>query len=202
VSTSDPALLSSWAAGDLQAGDRLFRRHAPAVVRFFRNKISADLEDLVQQTFLRGLEGRDRYRGESSFGGYLIGIAYRVLADYYRARYRVQPALGLDEISLYDLSPSPSLAVAERREHQLLLTALRQLPLMYQVVLELYYWEEMTSRAIAETLEIPHGTAQTRLARGRELLADRVEQLRISVGLPHEQPADLETWAAALRAAL
>ena len=64
-----------WGAGDLRAGDRLFRRHAPAVARFFRNKVSADLEDLLQQTFLRGLEGRHRFRGESTFCGYLLGIA-------------------------------------------------------------------------------------------------------------------------------
>jgi RNA polymerase sigma factor (sigma-70 family) len=198
--SSDSTLLRSWGGGDPRAGDRLFRRHAPAVTRFFRNKISSDLEDLVQQTFLRGLAARTNYRSEGPFCAYLLGIAYYVLIDYYRATSRAPAALDVDEISAHDLCPSPSLVVAERREHQLLLLALRRLPLIHQVALELHYWEGMTSREIAETLGIPHGTAQTRIARGRELIAAHVEQLRRAVGIPQTQTIDLEAWASELRA--
>ena len=200
--SSDSELLRLWGAGDLRAGDRLFGRHAPAIARFFRNKVSTDLEDLLQQTFLRGLEGRHRFRGESSFCGYLLGIACHVLADYYRARYRARPELALREVSLHDLSPSPSLALADQREHQVLLAALREIPINYQIVVELYFWESMTARAIAEVLEIPLGTAQTRLARARELLGERIERLRSGAGLPKTQPVDLDAWAAAIRATL
>lgn len=201
VRPQDPELLNAWAAGDLQAGDRLFRRHAPAILRFFRNKVSADLEDLVQQTFLRGLEARAGFRGRSSFGGYLLGIACHVLADYYRAKYR-RPELTLSETSIHDLSPSPSLALAEQREHQILFAALRQLPINYQIVVELHFWEGLTSRAIAEVLAIPHGTAQTRIARAKQLLLEKIERLRRDAGLPRSSPADLDAWAAAIRAGL
>lgn len=202
VPTSDDELLRRWGEGDARAGDRLFRRHAPAIVRYFRNKVSADLEDLVQQTFLRGLEARAGFRNQSSFGGYLFGIACRVLAGYYRTKYRTPPDLGLSEASLHDLSPSPSLALAEAREHRLLLLGLCQIPVAYQTILELHYWEGMTSRAIAETLEIPHGTAQTRIARAKQLLATRIEQLRREAGLESGAPTDLDVWAASVRATL
>ena len=200
--TTDIELLNAWRAGDSAAGERLFRRHFAAIARFFRNKVTGDLEDLLQQTFLRGLEGRHRFRGESSFCGYLLGIACHVLADYYRARYRARPELALSEVSLHDLSPSPSLALADQREHQVLLAALREIPINYQIVVELYFWESMTARAIAEVLEIPLGTAQTRLARARELLGERIERLRSGAGLPQTQPVDLDAWAAAIRATL
>lgn len=197
----DVDLLKAWANGDEQAGDRLFRRYMAAVARFFRNKAAADLEDLVQQTFLGCLEGAARFRGDGSFRSYLFGVAYRVLGTYYRGKYR-RDAVSLDEVSFHDLSPGPSLAFAEQREHQLLLAALREIPLNYQVVIELYFWEEMTSLEIAATLDIPHGTAQTRLRRARELLAAQLERLRGLSGAPASQPADIDGWVASVRATL
>lgn len=47
----------------------------------------------------------------------------------------------------------------------------------------------MSAREIAEVLEIPQGTAQTRLARARELLGERLERLRSGAGLPPTRSA-------------
>lgn len=196
--SSDSELLRLWGAGDLRAGDRLFRRHAPAIARFFRNKVTGDLEDLVQQTFLGCLEGRDRFRGDGSFRGYAFGVAHRVLGTYLRHKYRERGVVGLNEVSLDDLDPGPSLMFARRREHQALLLALRQLPLAYQLVLELYFWEEMTAAAIAAALEIPLGTAQTRLHRARHGLAHRYERLAAAIGASTASP-DFEGWAREIR---
>lgn len=195
---SDLELLDAWKAGDAGAGERLFRRHFEAIAVFFRNKVSSDLEDLVQQTFLGCLEGRERFRGDASFRGYLFGVAHRVFGTYLRRKYRERPRVDLDQVSLHDLDPSPSLMVARRREVQLLLTALRQLPIAYQVVIELYFWEEMTAAAIAEALEIPLGTAQTRLRRARELLAERYDRLAAAIDAPPAS-GDFEGWARAIR---
>lgn len=195
---SDLDLLDAWRAGDASAGERLFRRHFEAVATFFRNKVSSDLEDLVQQTFLGCIEGRERFRGDASFRGYLFGVAHRVFGTYLRSKYRARPVIDLDEVSLHDLDPSPSLMVARRSEYQLLLTALRQLPIAYQVVLELYFWEDMTAAAIAEALEIPMGTAQTRLRRARKGLAEHYDRLAAAVNAP-PAGADFEGWARAIR---
>ena len=85
--------------------------------------------------------------------------------------------------------------VAERREHQILLESLRRLPLDAQLILELHYWEEMTSAAIAQVLEVPHGTAQTRIRRARQLLAQEIERQRSG----HPGPLDFDAWARSLR---
>lgn len=180
--TADIELLDAWVQGDGRAGDRLVRRYLAAVARFFRNKASGDLEDLVQQTFLGCLDGATRFRRDGSFRSFLFGVAYRVLGSYYRAKYRTA-AHQLTEVSFHDLSPGPSLLVAQKREHQILLAALRELSIDYQVVIELSFWEDLTTLEIAESLEIPHGTAQTRLRRAREQLATRIERLHALAGL-------------------
>lgn len=199
---SDLELLSAWSGGDQRAGDRLVRRYMRAVVRFFRNKTSDDLDDLVQQTFLGCIESVARFRGEGSFRSYLFGVACHVLARYYRAKYRDDKRVSLDEVSFHDLSPGPSLAFAQRREHELLLTALRRLPVSYQVVLELHFWEEMTTREIAVATAVPHGTAQTRLRRAREQLAALLERTREAFGVAAVRPPDVDAWVGEMRAAL
>jgi len=196
---TDLELLSAWSAGDLRAGDALFRRHFLAVVRFFRNKADADHEDLIQRTFLGCLEARTRFRGESSFRTFLLGVACNVLRGYYRSKYRSRETLDLGECSLYDLSPSPSAIVARNQEEQVLLEALRRISLDYQIVLELYFWEELTAAEIAAALEIPLGTAQTRLRRAREQLARRMEELVETPGLAAAVALNAEVWARGLR---
>ena len=76
---SDIDLLDAWRAGDPRAGNELFNRHFDSVCRFFANKAGNEVDDLIQRTFLACVEGRDRFRGDASFRGYLFGVARNVL---------------------------------------------------------------------------------------------------------------------------
>ena len=58
----------------------------------------------------------------------------------------------------------------EKAERQQLIAALRRLPLMYQVVLELKHFEGLSRREIAEVLDLAPGTVATRLRVGQALL--------------------------------
>ena len=192
----DDALFEAWTRGDSGAGEQLFDRYFLRLVRFFRTKVHGEVEELIQQTFLGCLEGRGRWRGDGSFHAFVFGVARNVLFNFYRARNRHDDQVAISEVSLHDLDPRPSAVLAERREHQLLLDCLRRLPLDAQLMLELHYWEEMTSAAIAEVLRIPHGTAQTRIRRARQLLAAEIER---RVAHPLTSPLDFDAWARELR---
>lgn len=167
--SSDFELLDAWKAGNTTAGDRLFRRHFEAIARFFRNKVRDDLEDLIQQTFLGCLEGRDRFRGQVPFRGYLFGVAHRVLGTYLRRKYRERDRIGLDEVSLNDLDPGPSLMLARRREHQLLLQALRELPIAQQVALVM-----MTGLPVVRST-VPVPLAYVKAGSGAYAVASRMQ---------------------------
>src|ERR1044071_7833713 len=85
--STDRELLHRWGEGCRKAGDALIDRHFAAVYRFFRNKVGAELEDLVQQTFLACVEARARFREESSFKTFLLAIArYQLYARYGQRR--------------------------------------------------------------------------------------------------------------------
>ena len=82
----DLLVLDQWCAGDATAGNTLFRRHFPALYRFFEHKTEGDIDDLVQETFLQCLKSRDRFKRQSTFRTYLFAIARHVLLYHWRKR--------------------------------------------------------------------------------------------------------------------
>jgi DNA-directed RNA polymerase specialized sigma24 family protein len=46
------------------------------------------------------------------------------------------------------------------------------------MILELYYWENMTAKDIGDVLEIPEGTARTRIRRAKQLLEAQLADAR------------------------
>lgn len=201
----DTELLEAWRGGAREAGSELFERHYPAVVRFFANKVAGDPADLIQETFEACVTGRDRLRDDAGFGAFLFGVAYNVLKRHYERSRKHGERFDPATESVADLSPGPATMVARRDEHRLLLAALRRLALEQQVVLELFYWEGMTSAAIAEVLDTPHGTIRTRLRKARQQLEAALA--RVSHEL-HRDPEllqrtlhDLDGWALEIRQA-
>lgn len=199
----DAALVVAWRDGNREAGKRLFERHYPGVARFFRNKVGAAEPDLIQRTFLACVEGLPRLRDAASFRSYLFSIAYKVLCKHFtqlkRDRGRAPADLDFGAESAHGLS-SPSQILAGREEQKLLLAALRRLPIDYQVALELHYWEGMTAAELGEVLELPLGTAKTRIRRGRALLEEQMAAIADSAELLHSTRVNLELWARQLRA--
>jgi RNA polymerase sigma factor (sigma-70 family) len=197
---SDEALLEAWQRGDRKAGHELFERHFESVRRFFVNKVGRDLEDLVQRTFLGCLEASERFAGRSSFRGFLFGVATNVLREHYRAQLRAAKHDKLDDLSVADMNPGPSTALARKREQRLILEALRRIPLGAQIMLELYYWERMSGPQLAEVFGIPENTARSRVRRAKELLAKTIGRLAKSRALLESTTTNLDSWAASLRA--
>ena len=196
---ADEALLDAWREGDREAGAALFRRHYDMVVRFFVNKVGADYQaDLIQRTFLACVEARERVQG-SRFRNYLLGIAFRQLYKHYDRRRNENQRMAVGTMSVADLDPTPSSVVARRDEHKLLLAALRRTPLEYQVVLELVYWEGATAARVAEVLDLPVGTAKTRIRRGRQLVEAQLEALAKSPAVLESTRLNFEQWAEQLR---
>lgn len=197
---ADMELLHAWREGDEHAGRELFARHFDSVFRFFRNKVDGVAEDLTQQTFLGCLKGREKFRGDASFRTYVFSIARKRLYTHYRDRRRQGSELVFDQVSVADLArPSPTALLAEREEQQMLLRALRQLPVDMQIALELHYWEDLKVREIAEILDVPSGTIKRRLQRARQQLERHLQSLSESPELLKSTLDNFSFWAGDLR---
>lgn len=195
----DRRLLAAWQGGDEAAGAELFRRYYAPVLRYFRSKVGPQAPDLVQRCFLACLESRLRIREGGSFRAFVFGVARNVLLMHFRGSRRDRDHIDFTERSAEDLGATPTSLLAREREAQLLLQALRSIPLEYQIVLELYYWEGLNTREIAETEDAPEATIRTRLRRAKLRLEQRLAELATSPQLARETATNLEGWARKLR---
>lgn len=192
VAMDDAELLRAWCGGDRAAGEELFERHYETVERFFRNKV-AEPDELIQRTFLACVEAAARFRGDSKFRTFLLGIAINVLRTHYR---KLQQERGVDPLSssVAGLGQTPSRILVEHEEERLLLAALRRLPIELQLVIELRYWDGLKHEELASLLEVPRSTVNTRLRRARDLLEQHLQELADSPQVLHSTTTRIEDW--------
>lgn len=168
----DLVLYTRWCEGDLEAGQTLFERHQESIYRFFVNKCSDAVDELVQETLLACIESRDRFRRDSSFRTYLFAIAKNVLYDHLRRI--VRPTEPIEELSLERIETTARTRMARAQEHARLHAALRELPLEQQLLLELHYWEGLAADELAGVFAIEPTSARSRLSRARSALRERL----------------------------
>jgi RNA polymerase sigma factor (sigma-70 family) len=177
----DLDLLEVWRGGDEKAGSRLLRQYLQPLRRFFVNKVAPDdLEDLIQHTMLGCVRGTERFRGEAKFKTYLFTIARKTLA-YHHRKHRNKDgrtdALDLEAVSARELVPGPSSIVAKTRRHQLMLEALRAIPLDDQIILELYYWEGMSASEIGQSYDMGEPAIRGRIKRAKRAFEQALADL-------------------------
>jgi RNA polymerase sigma-70 factor (ECF subfamily) len=105
----------------------------------------------------------------------VFGIAYNLLCEYIRRRTIRGSAGDPDEVSAADLAPRPSSVLRMREDRRMLMGALRLLPIAAQTLIEMFYFEELTTGQIAELLGIPDNTVRGRLSRARARLRELVD---------------------------
>lgn len=172
----DLTLLLAWRSGDAEAGNELGRRHFLGTLRFFAAKVPEVAEELVQRTFLACAEGKERIGTDAGFRAYLFGVARKQLLRHFEGRGELHGVDQLSQRSILDLRTSPSQVMAVEQDHALLVAAMQHLPIDFQIVLELFYWESLSLVEIAAALDIAVGTVKSRLWRAREMLRVQLDR--------------------------
>jgi RNA polymerase sigma-70 factor (ECF subfamily) len=159
--------------GDELALTAAIRSGQPEVRRFLRLLVEpADLEDVVQDTFVRAYRALPRFRGEASGRTWLLVIARRAAADATRTRIR-QRRLRLRA----EHAAAVSVAADPGDEHGLqdLVTGLEPERREAFVLTQLVGCSYVEA---AEICGVPVGTIRSRVARAREQLLEQVRAAR------------------------
>jgi len=94
---SDRELIERWRAGDSRAATSLVSRHADALARFAVSSGERDeIEELVQDTFVRAFGSLDAFRGESSLRTWLFTIERRLMLDRRRTERRQRAMVSIE----------------------------------------------------------------------------------------------------------
>ncbi len=127
-------------------------------------------EDAVQETFLKVYRSLDSFHGQCSEKTWIMKIAMNTCCDINRSGW----SRFVSREVTPDMLPEPS---ADLEEHDEALTlAVMNLPRKLREVILLYYYQDMSTIEISDSLGISQSSVSGRLTRARERLRRSIER--------------------------
>lgn len=130
--------------------------------------VSQDAEDAVQEVFLRLYTAEKPFDSGEHLRRWLIRVTINVCKDALKSPWR-RRRVPLDAV--------PDQPVFDRPEERELYQAVMALPEKYRTVLDLFYYEELSTKEIAALLGLRQSAVTTRLSRARELLKKQLKEV-------------------------
>lgn len=174
-SHSDPTLVAATVSGSREAYGLLVVRYSRSVRAQCLARIGgADVDDVVQETFLRAFQGLARLQDQNRFGAYVHRIAQNICID--RLRRGKKNAVSLDEVELEP--PAEPGRIADVREERLarLRMLVGRLPEALREAVLLFYFETLSHAEIAARLGVTEAAINQRLHRARLSLKAAFDQ--------------------------
>jgi RNA polymerase sigma-70 factor (ECF subfamily) len=174
AASSDAALMSQLAKGEIGALGELYDRYHEPVRRFIARATAdaEDVDDLVQATFLAATKSAERYDGRPSCRPWLVGIAVQLLRRRRRSFGRFAAVLELLRGTGIAASDSRS-ALQARTDVE---RALAKLSEVKRLTLLMAGVEGLSCAEIAAAMEVPIGTVWTRLHAARRELRESLNE--------------------------
>ena len=160
-------------AGSVSDLEALFRAHWPRAHRaaYLVVQDAAAAEDIAQEAFLAAIRALDRFDRRRPFGPWLHRIVVNRAIDWARAR-ALRAELGGEALA----DKEAPAATGGFPLSEPLAAALASLSPEHRAVIVLRHLLEYTPGEIAELLELPRGTVNSRLRRGLDLLRDELPE--------------------------
>ncbi len=172
---SDTALVVAARAGEQWAQEALFRRYARMVngLAFRLMGRDADVEDLVQDSFVEALGALSRLENPAAFSSWMGSIVVRTAHKRLRRR-RIAERLGLRRATPVDVDAlvSPRVPPDVAVELRAIYLVLDRLPVEARIALVLRRVEAMSIPEIAEQMKLSPATVKRRIADAERLLGE------------------------------
>ena len=178
----DRVLVKQVIEGDSAAFDALFTRHRDTIyamlLKFTGN--SDDVEDLMQEAFMKAYLKIGLYDPKYDFGAWIYTIARNTFVDFNRSRKSnaLNPQnLPLESGNSSQVSaPTPEDYIINAQQQTQIERYIAMLPKDYRRLFELRFIDEYSYEEIAEKLEMKLGTVKTRIFRVRNMMCRLITQ--------------------------
>ena len=179
---TDGELVRQVLQGQRMAEGDLVRRWSARILAFCHARVGNHhaAEDLAQEALLRGLRSLKSLQSPEYFGTWLCGIALRACLDWRKAKQSSQvPFTALDPNGQPDefaatAHDAAGAEVDRADEVRRLLEEVESLSDPHREILMLYYYQDVTSRDLAEMLGVSTATVNARLTQARTNLRERL----------------------------
>ena len=172
---TDGYLVGAIVNGDEDAVRVLLSRYDRPLRALLRRILGApaDLDDAMQETWIRVVRSAHRYDPTQRFSGWLFAIAWNVARRRWTKTELVDASAEVPEVAAHGADSEQAYLAAERARH--LREHVAKLPDGLAQAILLRYFEELSEREVAERLGIPLGTVKSRLHNALRKLAGAFE---------------------------
>ncbi|MGA1494683.1 MAG: RNA polymerase sigma factor [Rhodothermales bacterium] len=187
-SEQDRLLVARALEGDQGAYQELMDKYRGALTRHVQRMVrrQGDVEDLVQECFIKAFSALTSYSSSFAFSTWLYRIATNHTIDFLRKKkLRTmsidQPILTKDgevEFELPDSSYRPDRHIVEDQRNALIRQAIEQLPEKYHRVIVMRHQQEKSYDEIAAELDLPLGTVKAHIFLARGLIYKHLRDKR------------------------
>jgi RNA polymerase sigma-70 factor (ECF subfamily) len=180
---SDEEIVARVRAGDAALFEILMRRHNSRLYRVIRSVIAneAEVEDVMQQAYLRAYTALDGFAGLSSFATWLTRIGINEALALRRKGRWLESVEDLPEHTETTMEPqlTPEDLASSRETARLVERAIDRLPPIHRTVIMLREVQQLSTEETAAVLQVSEDVVKVRLHRARlalrEALAEQVE---------------------------
>jgi RNA polymerase sigma-70 factor (ECF subfamily) len=185
--STDEELASKVAAGSRASFEALIQRYSSRLFYFLRHKTSSDqdIEDLIQETFLKAYQHINRFDPDKKFSTWLYTIAIRLAISHHRAKKETRPSL-VAKSSF----PGPQEALIQKEKARNIWNLARSLKQEEYQALWLRYGEDMSIKDMARIMGKKHISVRVLLHRSRLNLAKTLSQSSTSRKLADPSAAE------------
>jgi RNA polymerase sigma-70 factor (ECF subfamily) len=184
---SDEALAAKAAEGSRVSFEELISRYSPRLFYFLRHRTETDqdIEDLVQETFLKAFKNIDRFNPEWKFSTWLYTIAVRQAISRFRSIKTSKSSLAATSSN-----PDPEEIIIQKEESQNIWKLANTLTKKQFEALWLHYAEDMPVKEIAKVTKKKPITVRVLLHRARLNLAKRIDRSSFAENLAGTTPVE------------
>lgn len=168
-------LIEACLKGDRQSQSRLYNLYVQQmfVICLRYSKTREEAEEILQEGFMKVFEFMHQYKSTGPFEGWMRKIMVNCALQKYRSKGNLRPVIDIDTVSVEHAVHEDIISKIGTKE---LLKMVQQLPPAYRMIFNLYVFEGMKHREIAELLGISEGTSKSNLSDARAILQKAVSK--------------------------
>lgn len=167
-------LIEGCLKGNSQSQTRLYNlllnKMFVVCLRYCSNREEA--EEVLQEGFMKMFDHMHQFKFEGSFEGWVRKIMVNCALQKYRTKRHLRVAMDIDAAEDIGISADDVTSHLGTKE---LMNLVQQLPPAYRMVFNLYVFEGMKHREIADLLKISEGTSKSNLSDARQILQKAIK---------------------------
>ncbi len=187
LAREDSTLVSETLTGNQVSFQLLIERYQERIFALVRHytKSAVEIEDIVQDTFIKAFRRLDTFQHQSTFSTWLYRIAVNTALDFRKRSGRSpvhaveDPELAVEPGRSAGGAPAaaPDTALERGEVARITQEVLDELPEIFRSVLVLREFEDLSYQEMADVLGISIGTVESRLFRARARFKDALIRL-------------------------